>query len=412
MSSRAIPSTAVVLLISLLYALLATPGRAGPHKEALDGIAKIPDVGCQESNGKVARVIGIGPKVTDKTVTEVMKYRTGLEHLEFLHIQGSKLTSEGMKEIYGLPSLTHLWLMGNGDVTDAGISALKELPKLRDLQLLSTRVTGTGLKPDGTPNLENLDLRQCPVTTDGLKAVAGYKKLRTLHLAWTRVEDVSPLKQLTTLKELSLSGTLVTDENLATLDNAALETLWVNRTKVTGAGLKGLKSLRAVYLTDTPTNDEGLKGLAGAAALKTLGLMNTEVTDAGLKQLAGLDKLERLDLKKTKVKGSGIKDLAGCKSLNMLELDPKQITDESLKALVEIKLLHAYAGSVTSGKREQSTDDDIHDLSLNDSQVTDEGLKVLHGLKALRFLGLSRTKITDEGVAELKKALPDVKVFR
>jgi hypothetical protein len=48
-------------------------------------------------------------------------------------------------------------------------------------------------------------------------------------------------------------------------------------------------------------------------------------------------------------------------------------------------------------------------LFLMDTPVTDAGLKELHGLKALRLINVSRTKVTDEGVSELQKALPDLK---
>jgi hypothetical protein len=44
--------------------------------------------------------------------------------------------------------------------------------------------------------------------------------------------------------------------------------------------------------------------------------------------------------------------------------------------------------------------------------VTDAGLKELAGLKSLQSLDLSRTKVTDAGLKELQKALPDCEIVR
>jgi hypothetical protein len=44
--------------------------------------------------------------------------------------------------------------------------------------------------------------------------------------------------------------------------------------------------------------------------------------------------------------------------------------------------------------------------------VTDAGLKELAPLKGLTELYLSRTKATDAGVKELKKALPECKIIK
>jgi len=44
--------------------------------------------------------------------------------------------------------------------------------------------------------------------------------------------------------------------------------------------------------------------------------------------------------------------------------------------------------------------------------VTDAGLKELGVLKGLRALVLFDTKVTDAGVADFKRALPDCKIVR
>ena len=46
----------------------------------------------------------------------------------------------------------------------------------------------------------------------------------------------------------------------------------------------------------------------------------------------------------------------------------------------------------------------------NNKKVTDAGLVHLKGLTGLKDLGLYGTKVTNAGVAELKKALPKCKI--
>jgi hypothetical protein len=49
-------------------------------------------------------------------------------------------------------------------------------------------------------------------------------------------------------------------------------------------------------------------------------------------------------------------------------------------------------------------------LNLTDTRVSDAGLAHLKGLTNLTTLQLERTQVTTEGVAELKKSLPDANI--
>lgn len=51
-------------------------------------------------------------------------------------------------------------------------------------------------------------------------------------------------------------------------------------------------------------------------------------------------------------------------------------------------------------------------LNLEVSSVTDAGLKELAQLKNLKRLVLTRTDVSDGGVEELKKALPNCEIIR
>ena len=45
---------------------------------------------------------------------------------------------------------------------------------------------------------------------------------------------------------------------------------------------------------------------------------------------------------------------------------------------------------------------------MGDTPITDAGIESLKGLKDLKFLGLNRTFVTDDGVGTLLKAVPGV----
>jgi hypothetical protein len=73
------------------------------------------------------------------------------------------------------------------------------------------------------PKLEELDLSNCPITDDGLKAIDGNRTIRTL---W-------------------LSGTDVTNETLRLLESCPrLEALHVDRTQVTLEGWERLMNTK------------------------------------------------------------------------------------------------------------------------------------------------------------------------
>ncbi len=73
--------------------------------------------------------------------------------------------------------------------------------------------------------------------------------------------------------------------------------------------LKGLTSLKELYLVKTQVGDDGLEHLKGLTKLERLYLSGTQVTDAGLDRLKGLTGLRRLDLRLAQVTEAGANEL-------------------------------------------------------------------------------------------------------
>lgn len=115
--------------------------------------------------------------------------------------------------------------------------------------------------------------------------------------------------------------------------------------------------------------DAGFSLVGKIPTIRTLKLANLRrLTDRGLAYLTGLAALETLDLRGSNlVSDNGLRHLSG---------------------LVRLKEL---------------------DLSDN-ARITDAGLRHLHTLNELQSLGLANTSVTEDGVKELKLALPKVQI--
>ena len=106
--------------------------------------------------------------------------------------------------------------------------------------------------------------------------------------------------------------------------------------------------------------------------------------------VADLEKVTGLELGGTQITDAGLKDLAKFQNLKDLGLGGTQITDEGLKEVAKLEKLSS--------------------LRLSSTKITDEGLKELAKLQQLKTLYLPN-KVTKASVAELKKALPNCRIW-
>jgi hypothetical protein len=118
----------------------------------------------------------------------------------------------------------------------------------------------------------------------------------------------------------------------------------------------------------THLTDAEMEPMRRWASLRVLLAPNTAVTDAGLAHLAGLRRLAFLDLRGTRVTDAGLAHLEKATGLYRLDLDG--------------------------------------------TAVTDAGLTHLKGLERLKELNVAGTRVTEAGAADLRQALPGLKVVR
>ena len=256
---------------------------------------------------------------------------------------------------------------------------------------------------------------------DQLKALPSFKNLRYVLAYGQPLTDVGAkeLARQTGLRYLDIGRVKMTSagmKHLATLPE--LETLHVDSVRIGNAGLAELakiKTLRDLNLDGTGVTYEALAGLVALQDLETLGLLDVK---AATGKAAGfgdwVSKLPKLRKVHTSaVTDADLKQFAGSKSLRVLECDAKSVTAVGVRALAknpDLEELHLRDAKLTGGYKVLTAFTKLRRLVLLQADVTDADLDVLVGLSELRELSLRETKVTADGVARLKKSLPNLEV--
>lgn len=161
--------------------------------------------------------------------------------------------------------------------------------------------------------------------------------------------------------------------------------------------LTALPALEKLGFMENGLGDAALVHVGKLGKLTHLTFGDHQVTDAGLKQLANLKHLTYLNLcfpdKKSggMISDKGMEAIARIDSLETLDLRATQITDAGLASLQKLPRLK--------------------ELLVNGTAISDQGLVHLHAIKSLRVVNVFNCKgVTPQGIAALKKALPDCEV--
>jgi Leucine-rich repeat (LRR) protein len=384
--------------------------------------AKNKDRGRPASPTDVAQLDLKNTGVTDDGLKEFQ----GFANLNILHLP-HRVSVAGLKQLKGWTKLTEIELGIEGAVTDEMLRTLGEIGLLHALwlcsgssgkrpaaagdvtrlRLTSTAVTSAGLQElRELKNLQQLDVPFIPLTTDGLRSLAGLKALNWLSIhpnqvtdevlrtlreigllhAWNQAGGSGPNGRPTSPADVtafSLWSTKVTDAAVAELKVFPnLTSLDLTITSLTADALKELKafpSLRHVRLDPNAVTNDVLRNLNAAGRLHALWLGTTKGWHDRPKSP---DEIVRLDLRQTAVSDAGLKEFQVFRNLTELDLSSLNVTDAGLKDLGGMKSLVR--------------------LELSGTPVTDAGLKELSGLRSLTYLGLGSTKVTGEGLKNLK----------
>ncbi len=323
---------------------------------------------------------------------------------------------------------------------DKALAMLAAAPEPVGIYLVEVPVTGDGFAPFAGRQFRNITLSQCPLSSAGLKQIAGVRVLPTLYADGCGVHDANlePFAAHDELSKLSLADNPITDAGLAHIGR-----------------MSGLTNLK---LDRDPITDAGLAQLKGLTKLTTLKLVGTGITDAGLAHLADLKSLVDLNLGKTKVTAAGVAKLQAALPSSKIEwngapepqpvplaaaganqVDPdrraaqwaiaggnkvtirpagqsKMIDVESSDQLPAGRFVLAHINPILYRTRDSATDAGLENLRglvalesvyLHGNEIGDTGMALLATVKSLRAIRISLAgpKLTDAGVAPLA-ALP------
>ena len=253
-------------------------------------------------------------------------------NLKAVSITCQRYTDATLEPLVALPQLVSIDL-NFSKVTDAGLKYLGKCKSLESLRISNTKVTDAGLANlAGLENLVRLGLEHTEVTGTGLVALKGLKKLVALNIHHGTDAGMKGVAALPYLKRIILPLDM-TDAGFAELNShAAVEKLDAAGSKVTGAMVSGMPSLKDLNLRDTPTNDAGLAKIKALKSLDGIVLNDTKVTDAGLKELIELPALTHFKIRAVPITDAGLAHLGKYPQLDFLEIDETKITKPALDA--------------------------------------------------------------------------------
>lgn len=356
-----------------------------------------------------------------------IEYLSSMKNLKELRLVATKVTTAGVASLQqALPDcridwkdvtpdrqMAELVLNLGGSVyvdvavegtpkTRVRVNAVAELPA-QDFQVVHVDLSDCTAADDKVvaqicelPTLQGLSLSGTSITVDGLASVARVSRLDTLRLKKTQLTDDSlrHLSHLSELRTLDLPAVVISDAGLVHLQTLKkLERLSLDGIKLTGDGLRYLRELprlKRLALDSYDVSDRHLEDIAGIRSLESVWLDLSQVTDAGVRHLARLKNLQDLWIGSKEFTGTGVSHLQGLANLRALSLTHSGVSDDTLVHLLPFRRLEI--------------------LALTKTAVTNDGLQHLKNMQQLRWLNLQENAITTSGVKELQQALPECQI--
>lgn len=341
------------------------------HSATLDRLAHLPQLAalqlkkCFLGSAALRRLGRLkGLRLLDLQANNVstgaLAHLVGLRHLKVLNIgwvglsstsfsaqHWSGYTDDSVAMVARMKQLEGLSLAVNKRTTNKGLAHLRSLTRLRDLDLLATRVNDAGLVHLAPlTRLRRLNLAATGVRGPGLRHLAPLVRLEVLNARGLAPGGLRHLPPLPRLRSLTISRGKLRAAELAHLKKQRrLERLRVAVKKLDGSGLTHLRGVGLKYLAilRTEVTASGLEAISHLTGLRTLILysykgppaklavlsrlvnlerlvLSGDFSDDALRHLAGLRRLRSLTLSSWKVQGSGISHLKPLQQLRQLNL--------------------------------------------------------------------------------------------
>jgi Leucine-rich repeat (LRR) protein len=173
------------------------------------GVAHLRNLDLQELN------LGL-TQITDRAVRDIVT----LAKLRRLVLGATAITDRGIQHLVKCKHLAELGLYGT-DISNTGLLLLSRCSRLQLLSIGGNKkITDDGLRAVAAlPQLESLSLLDAPITDRGLAHLTKCRRLKWLNLEGTLITKacLPTLRKLTTLTDLLLHGTNISDEQVKVL---------------------------------------------------------------------------------------------------------------------------------------------------------------------------------------------------
>ena len=213
-----------------------------------------------------------------------------------------------------------------------------EMEKIIMLHISNVNTKETSIDLTGLEKAINLrDLSLPSNKIENIEPLRGLTSLTTLNLSANKIENVEPLKGLTNLTNLYLISNKI--ENIDLLRGLTnLKSLILGYNKIENIEpLKGLTNLTYLYLEGNKI--ENIDALKGLTSLRNLILSNNKIEN--MEPLRGLINLTNLSLFNNKIEN--IEPLKGLTNLTNLSLSSNKIENiDTLKGLTKLTELSLY----------------------------------------------------------------------
>lgn len=334
-----------------------------------------------------------------------LQHLTALTHLR---IEFKDASDNALRRFRPPPNLQHLELNSERPISDAGLKSLAGLGRLKSLALwLPVNLDGPGLrKLEALEDLDELSIKSVPSATDGgLASLAGLTQIERLSVF--SVADVAALMRHLdghpNLVELGVSGELDPEAEIPNLP-------------------KGMPRLRRVRVPATINVERYAHPwtalVAQFTSLEELDLYTIDLSNRQMRLLENLKQLKRLKIKPNAA-DAGMESLSRLGSLEHLVLrNGHEYSDGGLKHLGRMTALKSL--SMTGGGGRFSDAGMAHFENLTSLEtldlegsyyVKDGAVKHLGHLSQLKRLNVRRTRMTADGIARLRQALPNCQIL-
>lgn len=288
-------------VLALLLASSALFAASGPDW--------VQDLGGRVERDSAGDIIALhlrGTWVTDAELLDVAR----LPKLERLDLSHTRVSDEGLLHLKAAKQIQDLNLFYAEQVTDRGMSAIRDWKQLNTLNVRGTRISDSGLAIVGSlPQLESLDIAYTQFTDNGLDALVPLTHLKYLALGRSKLTKsaLEVLRLLPTLESLDLGGPHPGPDGYRSTGGSPME-------DDLPAAIAELKQLRVLNLSYSQIRADGLKILAALDQVSKLSLVGCpRVDDRALAELAKWKSLQYLDIQEAAVTAQGVEALEKAK---------------------------------------------------------------------------------------------------